>query len=107
VAGLNVTDAQLREAAERADAGNRLAFPELFDSAADEPVQAKPASPKEEIDHETAAKVGRELLAAHQAIYNAAKALPLKPQIDLHLGLNGLINEIDRIAGELAKRWAD
>lgn len=105
MAGFKVSDEELIEARERMDAGLGRAFPQLLERLADGGDEA--VCDKHAIDHETASAVGRELLNARQAIFNAAKALPLKPQTDLHLAFNGLINEIDRLAGEVAERWGE
>ena len=91
---------ELIEARERMDAGLRLAFPQLTERIGTRPEPDE----KEPVDHEVAAAVGAGLWDAKAAVMEAAVALPLTQQ-DLHLALNGLVNEIDRITGELAERW--
>jgi hypothetical protein len=99
------TDEELLAAAEAVGAGARIPFPQLLNRNAedDQPERCH----RHVIDHETASTVGGKLLAAKQALLDAAKALPLEHQIDLHLGFNGLLNEIDRLTGEVAERWGD
>lgn len=94
---------QLVEAREQVDAGLRLAFPQLHEQIA-AGVQGAPAD-KKAVDHEIATEVGTKLLDARKAIMDAGVALPLDGQVDLHLAFSGLLNEIDRVTGELAQRW--
>lgn len=95
------TDAELVEAAERMDAGLRLAVPMLFDGLGPDPV-ASPTSA--EIDGDIADYVAGELSDAREAVLGAGKGLPLEGNIDLHLRFNSVINEIDRAVSILAER---
>ncbi len=96
---------ELIEARERMDAGLRLALPQLAERIGIGSKEVAAPEEKAPVDHATATKVGTRLLDAHKAVMEAAVELPLDGQVDLHLALNGLVNEIDRIAGELAERW--
>jgi hypothetical protein len=101
-----VTDAELVEAVERVDRGFRLALPELAQEIGlGGEGGEKPQREPRPVDHATATEVGSRLLDARKAVMEAGVALPLDGQADLHLALNGLVNEIDRITGELADRW--
>ena len=93
---------ELAEARERADAGHRIAFPQLFGKRVE---HKEPVAEKAKVDHATATVVGTKLLDAHKSLMEAALALPLDGHADLHLAFNALVNEIDRISGELAERW--
>lgn len=102
-----VTNAELVEAVERVDRGFRLALPELarqigLGGPDPDPTRQEVKHP---VDHAIATEVGMKLLDARRAIVEAGLALPLEGQMDLHLAFNGLVNEVDRITGELADRW--
>lgn len=94
------TDAELFEAAEMMDAGLRLAFPQLF-----EPEPEAPDTP-EPISHEEAKEAGAGLMEMKAGLKRTVNGLALKGNVDIHLGLNALEREIDRISGELAERWS-
>lgn len=89
---------ELVEARECTDAGLRLAFPQLFERAAPAP------EPDIEVDTETASKVGADLAEARQKLIDAGMHLDLEGNVDLHLRLNALVNDIDRFGAVLAER---
>jgi hypothetical protein len=89
---------QLADARERADAGLRLAFPQLYERPAPSP------EPVVEVDSETVGKVGSDLAQARQKVIDAGMHLDLEGNVDLHLRLNALVNEIDRFGAVLAER---
>jgi hypothetical protein len=91
---------ELIEARDRTDAGLRLALPQLFDDVEPQKAEA-PAS----IDHETAKEIGNDLLEVQGAVSRIALALPLKGHMDIHLALNGMGNEVDRLLALVSERW--
>jgi len=95
---------QLIDARERTDAGVRLAMPQLAEQIG--LGGAHPEGTPPEIEADDARRAGVALgKCREQAI---AAALPLSfEQSDLHLRLNALVNEIDRIGAILAERTAD
>jgi hypothetical protein len=99
-----VSDEQLIEAREMADAGLRLAYPQLFERLDGERRQEEEPAP---IDHEDAAAIGVGLLQIEEELRSIALRLPLAGHKDLHLALNGMLNEVDRIAKVLAERWGE
>lgn len=103
---LETTDQELAEALERADAGNRLAFPQLLSQMAERSRPAEDTSTAP-VEHEVAAKVAAHLMDADDAIWEAAKALPLEGQPALHLALQSVKGQVASIAKELDRRWSD
>lgn len=103
---LETTGEQLIEAREHADAGIRLAFPQLLSRLAEgqRPEEDTTAAP---VDHSVAAKVATHLMDADDAIWEASKALPLEGQLELHHALQSVKKEIGSIAKELDRRWSD
>lgn len=97
------TNEELLEAAERADAGHKLAYPRLFDQS----TAGEPEQPVARIDHKTAKTIGSELLDMQGSIFRTALALPLEGHMDIHLALNGLGNEVERLLKVVSERWED
>jgi hypothetical protein len=101
-AALNgVPVSQLIEARERTDAGVRLAMPQLAEQiglGAPHPKETPPAIEPEAVDQSGAA-LGR----GREAVMAAALPLPLEHE-DIHLRINAVVNEIDRIGAILAER---
>lgn len=98
------TDEQLLEAREAADLGLRLVCPQLYERLARE---RAPEEAPATINHEDAAAIGADLLSIRERVLRMGARLPLEGNKDLHLAFNGMVNEVDRIAGVLAERWGD
>jgi hypothetical protein len=99
------TQEELLEARDLVDAGLRLAFPQLFERLIERPpLQKEEGAP---IGHEDAAAIGGSLLEIEERLRAIALRLPLAGHTDLHLALNGMLNEVDRLAKTLAERWGD
>lgn len=97
------TDEELAQAAEMADAGLRLAYPQLHERLEAERHQEEEPAP---VEHEDATAIGVDLLEIEERLRAIAMRLPIKGHHDLHLALNGMLNEVSRLGGVLAKRWA-
>lgn len=100
--GLAPSNEELMEAAERADAGHKLAFPQLFDQSS-----AAARSTVATIDHESASAAGNELLDIKASIDKVALALPLEGQMDIHLALNVMGNEVEWLLALVSERWGE
>lgn len=98
------TEDELLQAGEMADAGLRLAYPQLYERLDAEQRREESPAP---IDHEAATEIGRDLLATEERLRSIALRLPLAGHKDLHLALNGMLNEVDRVAKVLAERWGE
>lgn len=103
VAVPNITDAELVEAREQADAGLRLAFPQLAERASSpEVAERQPLNP------ETAERVADDLATGRGELMAALKRLDLDREqdgaADLHLRIGAVVNELDDISALLAER---
>ena len=88
------------DALERLDNGDRLAL------AMGQRVMAIAEPQPEPIDEETAKKTASDLLDIRAALVVAAARIPLDGNKDLHLRLNGLLNEVDDLGVLLSDWWA-
>jgi hypothetical protein len=90
---------QLIEARERADAGIRLAMPQLA-----EQLGGVPEGEPDRISPEAFERTGSDLLDIRAALVVAGARFPLKGHEAIHQAINGLINGTDDLASLLSER---
>jgi hypothetical protein len=90
---LKISD--LIEARERADAGLRLAFPQLVESLT-------PQLPAPELTTEDANAIGYRMGNARADLIEAMKVADVCGERELHMRLADLVNQVDELAGMLS-----
>jgi hypothetical protein len=91
---------ELIEARERADAGLRLAMPQLAERLGVGEDHPEP----EPIAAEAFERTGSDLLDIRAALVVAGARFPLKGHVAIHQALNGLVNGVDDLAALLSER---
>jgi hypothetical protein len=91
---------ELIEARERADAGLRLAMPQLAERLG----AGEPDPEPEPIAAEAIERTGSDLLDIRAALMVAAGRFPLKDNDEIHGWINALVNGTDALAALLSER---
>lgn len=87
------------EAMERLDNGDRDAWTAVRRAMAIAKEQPEP------IDPQVAKRTGSDLLDIRAALLVIAKRIPPEGNKDIHLRLNGLVNEVQDLGTVLSERW--
>jgi hypothetical protein len=102
MAAPNITDADLIEAREQADAGLRLAFPQLAERA----VAGAKVPGTAIMEARVAEAISDRLASARQELIGAMKLADLAEDRALHVDLGERVNGLDDLGAVLAERWA-